>query len=311
MEARDDDFVNQLFIASTHSFVFFFSNRGKVYVKKVYEIPQAARSAKGRAIVNFIELGSEKIAAITPVAGFTAGLFVTTITRGGQIKKTEVTDYENYREKGIIGVKIADDDTLLTATVTDGQQEFLIATKQGQSIRFHEQQVRAMGRGAGGVKAIELVEGDEVVGLARTEPERSWVLAVCARGYGKRTALEEFRPQNRGGKGIILIDASDRNGPVVGIALVKPEDEIMLITDRGQTIRTAVSGVRETGRNAQGVKLMSVGDDERVVAFEPIGESNAGAALEGTIPPPPPGEETDESEDDDPSGGPGDAEPEG
>jgi DNA gyrase subunit A len=282
MEARDDDFVNQLFIASTHSFVFFFSNRGKVYVKKVYEIPQAARNAKGRAIVNFIEFDEgEKIAAITPVSGFTPGLYVTTLTRGGQIKKTEVTDYENYREKGIIGVKIADDDTLLTATVTDGNQEFLIATKQGQSIRFHEQQVRPMGRNAGGVKAIELEAGDEVVGLARTESERTWVLAVCERGYGKRTALEEFRAQNRGGKGIILIDCSDRNGPVVGIALVKPEDEIMLITDRGQTIRTAVDGVRETGRNAQGVKLMSIADDERVVAFEPIGESRAGAALDG------------------------------
>ncbi|HEX6274469.1 MAG TPA: DNA gyrase C-terminal beta-propeller domain-containing protein, partial [Polyangiaceae bacterium] len=304
MEARDDDFVNQLFIADTHSFVFFFSNRGKVYVKKVYEIPQAARNAKGRAIVNFIELApEEKIAAITPVSGFTAGLFVTTVTRGGQIKKTEVTDYENYREKGIIGVKIADDDSLLTATVTDGQQEFLIATKQGQSIRFHEQQVRAMGRNAGGVKAIELAEGDEVVGLARTEPERTWVLAVCERGYGKRTALEEFRPQNRGGKGIILIDASDRNGPVVGIALVKPEDEIMLITDRGQTIRTAVSGIRETGRNAQGVKVMSVEDEERVVAFESIGESRVGAALDGSIPPPPP-------DGDDPSDGePADGEP--
>jgi DNA gyrase subunit A len=292
MEARDDDFVNQLFIASTHSFVFFFSNRGKVYVKKVYEIPQAARNAKGRAIVNFIEFDEgEKIAAITPVSGFTPGLFVTTLTRGGQIKKTEVTEYENYREKGIIGVKIADDDTLLTATVTDGNQEFLIATKRGQSIRFHESQVRPMGRPAGGVKAIELEGGDEVVGLARTEPERTWVLAVCERGYGKRTALEEFRAQNRGGKGIILIDCSDRNGPVVGIALVKPEDEIMLITDRGQTIRTAVDGVRETGRNAQGVKLMSIDDEERVVAFEPIGESGVPAVLEGgSIPPDAPDE---------------------
>ena len=144
-----------------------------------------------------------------------------------------------------------------------------------------------MGRNAGGVKAIELAEGDEVVGLARTEPERQLVLAVCERGYGKRTALEEFRPQNRGGKGIILIDASDRNGPVVGIALVKPEDEVMLITDRGQTIRTPVDGIRETGRNAQGVKVMSVDDDERVVAFESIGESRAGAVLDGSIPPPP------------------------
>jgi len=304
MEARDDDFVNQLFIASTHSFVFFFSNRGKVYVKKVYEIPQAARSAKGRAIVNFIEFDQgEKIAAITPVTGFTAGLFVTTITRGGQIKKTEVLEYENYRDKGIIGVKIADDDQLLTAIVTDGNQEFLIATKQGQSIRFHEQQVRPMGRPAGGVKAIELEGGDEVVGLARTEPERTWVLAVCERGYGKRTALEEFRAQNRGGKGIILIDCSDRNGPVIGIALVKPEDEIMLITDRGQTIRTSVDGVRETGRNAQGVKLMSIDDDERVVAFEPIGESRAGAVLDGgSIPPEAIGDESGEALEGEPDG---------
>jgi DNA gyrase subunit A len=315
MEARDDDFVNQLFIASTHSFVFFFSNRGKVYVKKVYEIPQAARSAKGRAIVNFIEFDEgEKIAAITPVTGFTAGLFVTTLTRGGQIKKTEVTEYENYREKGIIGVKIADDDQLLTATMTDGNQEFLIATKQGQSIRFHEQQVRPMGRPAGGVKAIELESGDEVVGLARTEPERTWVLAVCERGYGKRTALEEFRAQNRGGKGIILIECSDRNGPVIGIALVKPEDEIMLITDRGQTIRTSVDGVRETGRNAQGVKLMSIDDDERVVAFEPIGESRAAAVLDGgSIPPEANGEETAETTEGEPdgsNGASGDGEPE-
>ncbi|HWA78345.1 MAG TPA: DNA gyrase subunit A [Polyangiaceae bacterium] len=275
MEAREDDFVNQLFIASTHSFVFFFSNRGKLYVKKVYEVPQAARNAKGRAIVNFIELDQgEKIAAITPVRAFESGLFVTTITRGGQIKKTEVTEYENYRDKGIIGVKIADDDLLLTATVTDGNAEFLIATRRGQSIRFDEQQVRATGRNTGGVKAIELEEGDQVVSLARTEPEHDQVLAICERGFGKRTPLSEFRVQNRGGKGIILIDASDRNGPVVSLTLVKSMDEVMLITDRGQTIRIRVDEIRETGRNAQGVKLMSVEDDERVVAAEPIGESN-------------------------------------
>jgi len=280
MEAADDDFVNQLFIASTHSFVFFFSNKGKVYVKKVYEIPLAGRSAKGRAIVNFIELDEgEKVAAITPVKAFEEGPFVTTITRGGQIKKTAVIEYQNYREKGIIGVRIEDDDQLLTACVTDGNAEFLIATKTGQSIRFHESQVRAMGRNTAGVKGIELAEGDEVVGLVRTEPEREWVLAVCARGYGKRTHLEEFRTQNRGGKGIILIDASDRNGPVVGIALVKPSDEIMLITDRGQTIRTPVEGIRETGRNAQGVKVMNVEEEERVVALEPISEGSGSAEL--------------------------------
>ena len=137
-----------------------------------------------------------------------------------------------------------------------------------------------MGRNAGGVKAIELAEGDEVVGLARTEPERSWVLAVCERGYGKRTELEEFRKIHRGGKGVILIDCSERNGPVVGIALVKDEDEVMLITDRGQTIRTPVSEIRETGRNAQGVKVMSVDEGERVVAIEPVGEARVGADLD-------------------------------
>jgi DNA gyrase subunit A len=140
-----------------------------------------------------------------------------------------------------------------------------------------------MGRSAAGVKAIDLAEGDEVVGLARTEPERQFVLAVCERGYGKRTVLDEFRQQNRGGKGIILIECSDRNGPVVGIAMVKPEDEVMLITDKGQTIRTPVEGIRETGRNTQGVKLMSIADDERVVAIEPIGEAAAtGLDEEGT-----------------------------
>jgi len=280
MEAAGDDFVNQLFISSTHSYVFFFSDRGKLYVKKVYEIPLAARSAKGRAIVNFIGLQEgERIAAITPVAEFSERLFVTTLTRRGQIKKTGVLDYQNYREKGIIGVKIAEDDQLLAAAVTDGTCEFLIATKKGKSIRFDEQQVRPTGRNTAGVKAIELDDDDEVVSLATTEPTRSQVLAVCERGYGKRTPLEEFRSQHRGGKGIILIDCSERNGPVVGIALVKAEDEVMLITNRGQTIRTTVGEIRETGRNAQGVKVMSVGEDERVVAIESVGESRAADEL--------------------------------
>jgi DNA gyrase subunit A len=273
MDARTDDFVTQLFVCSTHSFVFFFSDRGKVYVKKVYEVPQALRNARGRAIVNFVGIEpSERMAAITPVAGFNEGLFVTTVTRGGQIKKTSVLDYQNYREKGIIGVKIADDDQLLGAAVTDGSSELLIATKNGKSIRFDEQQVRPMGRSAAGVKAIELDEGDQVVGLAITNPERQQVLAICERGYGKRTPLSEFRQQNRGGKGVILIDASERNGPVVGLALVKEDDEVMLMTNRGQTIRTRVAEIRETGRNAQGVKVMQVEADEHVVAFEPVGE---------------------------------------
>jgi DNA gyrase subunit A len=282
MEAREDDFVNQLFVCSTHSFVFFFSNTGKVFVKKVYEIPQAARNAKGRAIVNFIGLEEgERVAAITPVEEFKDGVFVTTLTRGGQIKKSPVLDYVNYREKGIIGVQIRDDDQLLNAAVTDGTREFVIATRKGKSIRFDEQQVRSMGRSAAGVKAMEIDEDDAIVGLAVTEPDRQQVLAVCERGYGKRTPLEEFRQQNRGGKGIILIDASERNGPVVGIALVGPNDEVMLVTDRGQTIRTPVNEIRETGRNAQGVRVMNVDDGERVVAVESVGEFRADDAEPG------------------------------
>jgi DNA gyrase subunit A len=284
MEARDDDFVTQLFVCSTHSYVFFFSDMGKVYVKKVYTIPQAARSAKGRAIVNFVSLEKdERICAITPVAGFNAGLYVTTLTRKGQIKKTAVVDYQNFREKGIIGVKITEEDKLLAAAVTDGTLEFLIATKEGKSIRFDEQQVRAMGRGAAGVKAIELDGEDEVVGFTVTDPERPQVLTICARGYGKRTPLEEFRSQRRGGKGIILIDASDRNGPVVGIALVSTDHQVMLMTDRAQTLRTRVSEIRETGRNAQGVRVMHVAEDERVVAIEVIEDDDDDAIEAGTV----------------------------
>jgi DNA gyrase subunit A len=180
-----------------------------------------------------------------------------------------------------MGVKIADEDQLLTATLTDGGRELLIATKSGQSIRFDEKQVRAMGRVSTGVKAIALEGDDQVVGLAVTEPDRDQVLAICERGYGKRTPLEEYRSQHRGGKGIILIDAGERNGPVVGIALVRLGDELMLITDRGQTLRTQVDEIRETGRSAQGVKVMNVAGDERVVAFESLGESRAGAQLDG------------------------------
>jgi DNA gyrase subunit A len=293
MEAREEDWVTQLFVGSTHAYVFFFSDRGKVYVKKVYEIPIAPRTAKGRAIVNFVQLDSgEKIAAIVCVPKIEAGKFLVTLTRRGQIKKTELTDYENFRQSGIIGVKVDDGDQLLAAALTDGQREFIIATKQGMSIRFKEDQVRSMGRATMGVKAIEVTGDDAVVGLAVTDPERSFVLAVCDKGFGKRTHIDEFRAQNRGGKGIILIDASERNGPVVDIRLVKDGDEVMLITDRGQTLRTRVDEIRETGRNAQGVKLMTLDGEERIVALERLAESTedlGGGSLppEGSSVPPP------------------------
>jgi DNA gyrase subunit A len=287
MEAREEDWVTQLFVASTHAYIFFFSDKGKVYVKKVYEIPQAVRTSKGRAIVNFIGVeAGEKIAAIVEIPKIEKGKFVVTLTKDGQIKKTELDEYENFREKGIIGVKVDEGDRLLSAALTDGTRDVIIATKGGQSIRFPEDQFRPMGRGTHGVKGIDLGEGDEVVGLEVSSDERSLVLAVCANGYGKRTQIDEFRTQNRGGKGIILIDASDRNGPVIGVKLVKESDEVMLITDRGQTLRTRVGEIRETSRNAQGVKLMTLGDGERIVAVERMAESEVDD-LGGSIVPPP------------------------
>jgi DNA gyrase subunit A len=304
MEARDEDWVNQVFVASTHDFVFFFSDKGKVYVKKVYDIPEGARNAKGRAIVNFVGMEpGEKVAAITQVPGtFDDKTFVVTVTRRGQVKKTALVEYENYREKGIIGVKIEEADQLLSAAITDGTREIMIATRSGMSIRFSEDQVRPTGRATMGVKGIELDDGDVVVGIGVSGGGRDRVLAVCERGYGKQTALEEFRLQSRGGKGVILIDASERNGPVVGVAMVGPSDAVILVTDRGQTLRTQVSQIRETGRNAQGVRLMNVDDGERVMAIEAFAEAEAeggntstpppdgSAAPQGSVPPPPPAE---------------------
>ena len=295
MEAREEDWVSQLFVASTHSYVFFFSDKGKVYVKKVYEIPLAARNAKGRAIVNFVGLEQgEKIAAITPVPGFEEGPFVVTLTRRGQIKKTALSEYENYRDKGIIGVRIEEGDQLLSAAITDGSRELVIGTRSGMSIRFSEEEVRPTGRATMGVKGIELEEGDFTVGLCVSGDGRDRVLAVCERGYGKQTPLDDFRKQSRGGKGVILIDASERNGPVVGVAMVAPSDEVMVVTDRGQMLRTKVSQIRETGRNAQGVRLMNVDEGERIVAIEAFEEAEPEDGASGgsvsTVPPPlPPG----------------------
>jgi DNA gyrase subunit A len=269
MEAREEDFVARLFVASTHAFVFFLSDKGKLYVKKVYEIPEGVRAAKGRAIVNFVGMEpGERVQAITPVPGIEPPWFLVTITKQGQIKKTALQEYENYREKGIIGVKIEEGDELLAAAITDGTKEIVIATRNGMSIRFPEEQVRPTGRATMGVKGIELVEGDQVVGLEVVGSEEERILAVCERGYGKRTVVSEFRKQSRGGKGVILIDASDRNGPVVGIASVGPDHEVLLVTNRGQLIRTKASEIRETSRNAQGVRLMNVDEGERLVGIE-------------------------------------------
>lgn len=291
MAAREEDWVKELFVASTHSYVFFFSDKGKVYVKKIYEIPEAPANSRGRAIVNFVGMeDGEKIAAITPIPSFDEGKFVVTLTRRGQIKKTEIVEYKNYRESGIIGVRIDESDELHSAAVTDGKSQIVIGTKSGMAIRFDEADVRATGRATMGVKGIDLDEGDAVVGMGicETASDRDRVLTVCELGYGKQTLLEEFRLQGRGGKGVIMIDASERNGPVVGLNLVRASDQLLVITDRGQTLRTKVGQIRETGRNAQGVSIMRITEGERIVALETFAEDPEGP--EGIEPTEVPGE---------------------
>ena len=293
MEAREEDFINKFFIASTHDHVLFLSDKGKAYLKKVYEIPEGARNSKGRSIVNFVGMESgEKLAAIVPVKEFKDGMDLVTVTASGLVKRTELKAYSAIRATGIIAVAIEDGDSLLRALVTESpSQQMMIGTAKGQAIRFEVSDVRQTGRDSRGVKGIELREGDRVVSAdVIRDPDRQQVLAVCANGFGKRTPVEEYRLQNRGGVGIIAIDASERNGDVVDLDLIDEGDQIMVITDRGQIIRTSVSEVRKASRNTVGVRIIKLDDGEHVVGVEPLAEPE----VEGgeSIPPPAPtGEE--------------------
>ena len=274
METRDEDFISQIFVANNHAHVLFLSDKGKAYLKKVYEIPQAARAARGRAIVNFVGMEpGEKVAAIVPVKEFIEGAYLLTCSKLGTVKRTSLAAYENIRQTGIIGVGIDEGDSILSARVILDGQEVLIGTARGMSVRFDIADVRPTGRPSVGVKGIELREGDHVIGMDVIEDAAAQqVLAVSTNGYGKRTLLEEFRVQNRGGLGIIAMDASERNGDVVKLCLVRTDDQLMVITDGGQVIRTRVAEIREAGRNTQGVRVIRLGDNERVVDVEPVAE---------------------------------------
>jgi DNA gyrase subunit A len=273
METRDEDFVEQIFIANNHDHVLYLSDRGIAYLKKVYEIPEASRASRGRALVNFIGLEpGERNAAIVPIKEFREGDDLITCTKGGTVKRTSLSAYENIRASGIIGVALAEGDQLLAARVCNEQQDIIIGTARGMSIRFHAADARRMGRDARGVRGIDLREGDAVIGMDVIESDEQQVLAVSANGYGKRTPLSEWRVQNRGGIGIIAMDASARNGAVVNLSLVTADDELVAVTDAGQLIRTKVSEVRLAGRNTQGVRVIRLADDERVVDVGLIAE---------------------------------------
>jgi DNA gyrase subunit A len=274
MEAREEDFVQRLFVASTHAFILFFTTAGRVHWLKVHELPQLGRAARGRALSNVLQLAEgERVQATLPVRGFedSENAFVLLGTRKGVVKKTRLDAYSNPRRGGIIAINLDPEDELIAAMLTDGSQQVLIASKRGKSIRFQETEVRPMGRAAAGVRGMALAEGDEVVGMEILSPGAS-ILTATERGYGKRTPLEDYRLQRRGGQGIITIRTTARNGPVVGVAQVVDDDEVMLITDGGKVLRCRVSGISTMGRATQGVRLMDLAPGEKLVSVARLAE---------------------------------------
>ncbi|MGK2943753.1 MAG: DNA gyrase subunit A [Desulfuromonadales bacterium] len=274
MRPKDEDFVESLFIASTHSYVLIFTSKGKVYWLKVHEIPQGGRAARGKAVVNLLNLAEdETVRTILPVKEFTEGRFIITATQKGTVKKTDLMAYSHPRLGGIIALTIDEDDSLIAARLTDGTMDILLASHNGKSIRFNESDARPMGRTTRGVRGMMLENGDEIIGMeVVSDATASTLVSVTETGYGKRTSLAEYRVQSRGGKGIITIKTGGRNGQVVDVKLVDNESDLMFITDRGKVLRTRVSALSIIGRNTMGVRLMVLEAEERIVAVAKLAE---------------------------------------
>jgi len=273
MTTREEDFVEDLFVASTHNYVLVFSSTGKVYWLKVYDIPQAGRAAKGKAIVNVVNMtGTEQVAAVLPVKEFAEGRYVIFATKKGTVKKTELMAFSNPRAGGIIALGIDEGDELMEARLTDGTQDIFIGTRNGLTIRFHEDEARPMGRTAVGVIGIRLEQGDQVVGMEVINLGAN-ILTVSEHGYGKRTPTEEYRVQGRGGVGVITMKVTDKTGHVVNVKQVTDTDEIMVISDGGKIIRMKVKDISVIGRNTQGVRLITLEENEKVTAVAKLAES--------------------------------------
>jgi DNA gyrase subunit A len=264
METKEEDIVEDLFVASTHSYLLFFTNLGKIHWLKVHEIPEGGRQAKGKAMVNLLSLGeSERVATCVPVRDFAAGGHVLFVTRQGKVKKTELEAYSHPRPMGIQAIGLDDGDEVIKARRTDGQREVMIATKLGMIIRFSEEEVRPMGRGASGVRGID-VEAEDAVIAADVVQEGMTILTVTERGYGKRTPLDEYRLQGRAGKGIIDIKTGGRNGNVVAMLQIRDGDDILVVTTKGKIIRFHAADVSAQGRNTWGVRIIDLEADDRV-----------------------------------------------
>ncbi|MBU0535466.1 MAG: DNA gyrase subunit A, partial [Nanoarchaeota archaeon] len=263
---REEDFIEHLFVASSHSYILFFTNKGNIHWLKVFRIPEASRQAKGTAVVNLVGLGKdEKIAAFVRVKEFDDKHYLVLATQKGLVKKTNLMAYSRPRQSGIIGITLEEGDNLVNAELTDGDKQIMLATKEGMAIKFHEKDARPIGRTSKGVRGIMLKEEDEVVGMIIADDAKT-VFTVTENGYGKRTKIDDYRRIGRGGVGVINIQCSDRNGKVVAIKSVEEEDEVMMISRNGIIIRMGVSGISIIGRNTQGVRLMRLEEGDRVIS---------------------------------------------
>ncbi|MGC8867165.1 MAG: DNA gyrase subunit A, partial [Elusimicrobiales bacterium] len=274
-DLKEEDFVEHLFIASTHSTILMFTSRGRVYALKGYEIPEALRSARGKAIVNLLPIKDEKISSIISIDSFDEKkkeqTYLFMATRKGYVKKTPISEFANIRRSGINAITLDDGDVLSGVAHTDGNYDIILGTKDGMSIRFSEKEVRPMGRNARGVRGIRLAKDDMVVGMEVVVSNANKdLLTVCENGFGKRTSLSEYRDQHRGGSGIITIKTTERNGNVVGIYLVDDKSDLMIITEKGKIIRINCSGISVVGRNTQGVRLVRLEEGDKVSSVEPV-----------------------------------------
>jgi DNA gyrase subunit A len=280
---KDEDFVEHLFIASTHDYILFFTDDGRCFWLKVHEIPQLGRATKGKPIVNLINVSAEtKISALIPVREFREDQFLLFATKNGTVKKTRLSEYSNPRSTGIKAIKIENGDELMDVQITNGTNDVVLATRHGLSIRFHEQDVREMGRDTTGVKGIELGDKDEVIGMVVLKREAN-LLVVTEKGMGKCSPIDEYRVQKRGGKGIITVHRTDKTGDAVSIKEVLPDDELMLITKQGMVIRMPVKGIRVSGRNTQGVRLVNLDDTDCVNDVARVVPDDEGEGEEGEV----------------------------
>lgn len=271
MNTREEDFVEHLFVTSTHNYIMFFTTAGRAFRLKAYELPEASRTAKGTAIVNLLQLAQgEKIAAVIPVANYQDDLYVLMATKNGLIKRTKLCEYSNIRKSGIQGITLKDDDELIDVRLTDGTNDIIMATKNGLSIRFTEDEVRCVGRTSMGVKGITLSKDDKVIGMEPINSNNDYILAITENGFGKRTEVEEYRRQGRSGKGVLTYKTTAKTGKVIGIKVVADTDDVMLITDTGVIIRIKVEDISVLGRNTQGVTLMRTSDGGKVINIAKI-----------------------------------------